>query len=331
MKGKLGLKELEALLARATGADRGEVVLHPGTGEDSAALDLGGDLTVLTVDPITGADQHAGGLAVHVCCNDLAATGAEPVGVLLTLLLPETGSAQLANDMMRSAHHVATQLNVAIVGGHTEFTPGLHQPIICATGVGRARRDELKPSASVSEGDDLVLVGEAGLEGIAILAHDYEGVLEHYLSEEELREAKSYAERISIVAAARLASRLGASALHDVTEGGILGAVYEMTEAAQRGVIIQARRIPVSQVTQKICHCLDINPLLLIASGCLLVATECGLSLASQMKEEGHVANVIGRFGGCRRITEEYGELLPPEADHLWHAKEKLDRMLSGP
>ena len=325
MKGKLGLPELKALLASGTGAKRKEVVLSPATGEDSAALDLAGDLTVLTMDPITGADQEAGGLAVHVCCNDLAATGAEPVGVLLTLLLPETASAELADAMMKSAHRVATQLNVAIVGGHTEFTPGLSQAIVCAAGVGRAGREEIRPSAGAREGDDLVLVGEAGLEGVAILAHDYRDVLEHYLSEDELQEALSYGQRISVVAPALRANRLGASALHDVTEGGILGAVYEMAEAAAIGVTVYAGEIPVSEVTRKLCDWLDIDPLLLISSGCLLVTTERGAWLASQLREEGHIANVIGRFGGQERKTREFGNLLPPAADHLWQAKEKLD------
>lgn len=326
--GKLELDGLERVVFTRTGAPRREVVLGPRSGEDSAALDFGGDLVVVTMDPITGAGVGAGGLAVHVCCNDLAATGAEPVAVMLTLLLPVGSGEDEVAALMESAHRAALQLGVAIVGGHTEFTPGLPAAVVCAAGVGRARR--LVPSGGARPGDELVLIGAAGIEGTAILAHDFAAVLEPRLGAERLAEAQAYAERVSVVRAALLAAEHGATALHDVTEGGVLGAAYEMARAAGTGLVVDARLVPVSEVTVAICELARIDPLRLISSGSLLAAAPADTRLAARLNAEGVPAAVIGRFGGGLLQLADGHPLGPPAADQLWAARSRLAALAGG-
>ncbi|HAI21383.1 MAG TPA: AIR synthase [Clostridiales bacterium UBA8153] len=328
--GKLEPQGLERLVFTRTGAYRPEVVLGPRVGEDSAALDLEGELTVVTVDPITGADTGAGALAVHVTCNDLAATGAEPVAVLLTLLLPTTAGEALVEEIMESAHRAALQLGVALVGGHTEFTPGLTQTVVCAAAVGRAPRPRLLPSGGARPGDALVLVGEAGMEGTAILAHDFAGVLGARLGEVALREAQAYDGRVSVVRSALDAAASGATALHDVTEGGVLGASYEMALAAGAGLVVDTGAIPVGEVTRQIARLAAIDPFYLISSGALLIAAPDGEGMVASLRARGHAAAVIGRFtSGGMRLT--CGTALgPPGADELWRARRQLERLSSS-
>ncbi|MEW6524115.1 MAG: AIR synthase family protein [Bacillota bacterium] len=322
--GKLEPGGLERLVFTRTGARRDEVVLGPRVGEDSAALDLEGELTVVTVDPITGASTGAGALAVQVTCNDLAATGAEPVAVLLTLLLPETAGDALVEEIMESAHQAALELGVALVGGHTEFTPGLALPVICAAAVGRAPRRRLLPSGGARAGDDLVLVGGAGVEGTAILAHDFADVLGPYLGQPALAEAQAYSSRISIVRPALEAARLGATAMHDVTEGGVFGAAYEMASAAGTGLVVDAGRIPVSPVTRQIARLAGIDPLQLISSGSLLVAAPDGEAMAKALACRGFASAVIGRFQPGDVVLASGEPLAAPGTDALWQARLRL-------
>ena len=71
------------------GTKRNEVLVHSGLGEDCSIIDFGSQVAVISCDPITGADNHSGWLSVFVSCNDIAACGAKPIGILTTVLLPQ--------------------------------------------------------------------------------------------------------------------------------------------------------------------------------------------------------------------------------------------------
>jgi len=130
---------------------RPDVLRRAGIGQDCAALDFGEWAAVVTCDPITTAREHLGRLAVHVACNDLATSGAEPLALLITLLLREGATSEELEAIMREAGQAADGLDVEIVGGHTEVTPGIDRTIAVVTGIGRARKDALiSPRAQAS-------------------------------------------------------------------------------------------------------------------------------------------------------------------------------------
>ena len=155
------------------GAPRPETLVRAALGIDAAAIALDPDTAcVLTTDPITTAASGAGRLAVHVVCNDLAAMGAEPVGLLATLLFPEGVSAADIGRVTADIDAAARSLNVEVLGGHTEVAPGISAGLVIMTGVGTARRDRLLTAAGARPGDALVLTKAAALEGTHILASD---------------------------------------------------------------------------------------------------------------------------------------------------------------
>lgn len=121
---------------------RDEVLIHPGVGEDCSALQLAPDeVFVLSTDPITGAASEIGTLAVHVTANDLASAGAEPVGMLLSILLPQDAEEADLKFLMGEIESACEPLNIEIIGGHTEVTPVVNQPVVTVTGVGKAKKD----------------------------------------------------------------------------------------------------------------------------------------------------------------------------------------------
>jgi hydrogenase expression/formation protein HypE len=279
------------------GARRSETLVHAALGVDAAAIAIDADWTcVLTTDPITTASTGAGRLAVHVVCNDLAAMGAEPVGVLATLLFPDGVAASAIAELAQEIDATARELNVEVLGGHTEIAPTVNTPLAVMTGVGKARRDRLFTAAGAQPGDALVLTKAAGLEGSHILANDLRSELVGGVPEALLKEARGYAAELSVVPEARLAVDLGATAMHDPTEGGIVGAAWEMGEASGCGFRIEVDTIAVRPPTRAICDALGVDPLRLIASGALLVACRDGPTMVRGLLERNIPAAQIGRM-----------------------------------
>lgn len=327
--GKLSPEKLNEIILSRLGTRRPETRLRSRLGEDSAALDFGGDLIVASTDPITGAAREAGWLAVNVSCNDLATNGAEPVALLLTLMAPVGTSEETLRTLMEGAHQAAVDLNVEIVGGHTEIVPVVTQPIFSATALGRVAPDRLITTAGAKAGYQLILTKGAGLEGTAILALDYADRL-CSLTPEAICRAQAMASEISVVRDGLIAARNGATAMHDVTEGGVLGALYEMAEASGVGVTVWEEAIPLRPETKAICDELALDPLRLISSGAMLICCPDGLRVIEALRAEDIPAALIGEVtAGGRYVVSKNGErreIEPPESDELWRAKAKLDK-----
>ncbi|HKV45474.1 MAG TPA: AIR synthase-related protein [bacterium] len=319
--GKVAADLLSSIVYRHLGARRADVLVHAQMGEDCAVIDFGDEVAVLTTDPITGAGPDLGWYAVFIATNDLAATGAEPVALLLTLLLAPGDAAADLGRIMRDASAAAGQLGVEIAGGHSEVTGGIDRTIIVATAVGRGRKDQVLRSGGGVPGDALLLTKGAGIEGTAILA----GMLEHRLVPQLgaalVERAKAFRQRISVLPEARAAARGGAHAMHDVTEGGVLGAAYEMAAAGGIGVRVDAASIPVLPETAAVCAQLGADPLRLVGSGGLLVATADAARTVAAIADAGVRAVEIGRFLPRDRVVRR-GDgdrpLEPPAGDELW-------------
>ena len=161
--GKLPSELLRELVLSRLGAARPETLVKAAVGVDCAAvaLDDSGWACVLKTDPITTASSGSGRLAVHVVCNDLATTGAEPIGLLATLLFPAGIAPSRIAELAEEIDQTARELNVEVLGGHTEVAPGLTQPLVVMSGVGKARADRLLTAAGARAGDALVLTKAA--------------------------------------------------------------------------------------------------------------------------------------------------------------------------
>jgi hydrogenase expression/formation protein HypE len=318
--GKLSAAELRERVFPHLGA-RPDVLVHAGIGQDCAILDFGPSVCVATCDPITGAGEHLGRLAVHIACNDLATSGAEPVGLLITLLLAESAPEADLDRFMREAGQAATALDVEIVGGHTEVTPGVARSIAVVSAIGRAPRHGFVSSRGGRPGDILVMTKTAGIEGTAILAADRADRLRPAVGEATLERARGFIDRISVVAEGRIGARCGASAMHDVTEGGVLTGAWETAEASACGVRFDVDAVPVAPETEAICAALGLDPLALISSGSMLIAVREPEPLLRELSGAGITGTVVGVLVDHERVIARRGEsapLVPPERDELW-------------
>ena len=317
--GKLSQEKLNTLVFEKIRLHRKQVLFGAGIGEDCAVIDFGGEMCVLSTDPITTASAGAGALAVHVSANDVASAGAEPFALLATLLIPPKASEQELERVVDDLIATAERLGIDVIGGHTEVTDAVNRIVVSTTVLGKTKRP-IK-TAGAQPGDFLVLTKSAGLEGTAILAQDV-AQAENVLSKEELAYVKGFSHRISVLPEARIAYRCGATAMHDVTEGGVLGAVYEMASASGVGVRIQAEAIPIDACTKKLCEAFSMDPLKLISSGSLLIAIEDAAPLLQAMQEQDIAASVIGRFTKERELLIKKGvelsAIAPPGSDEIY-------------
>lgn len=302
---------------------REDVLSQPGVGEDCAAVEVQPDeVLVFSTDPITGTAKNAGKLAVHITANDLATSGAEPVGIMVSILLPSKVREIKLRHMMEEMEAVCRMLNMEILGGHTEVTDVVNQPVITVTGVGKVRKDALLSTGTLQPGDELVMTKWAGLEGTAIIAEEKKEILLQRLPEYLVQEAIGYMDELSILPEAEIASAHGASVMHDVTEGGIFGALWEIGEASGVGIVADLPKIPIRQETIEICEVFDINPYMLVSSGSLLIGCKQGNLLVERLKAAGIEAAIIGRAteGNDRIIRngEETRFLEPAGSDELY-------------
>ncbi|MCI5500805.1 MAG: AIR synthase family protein [Lachnospiraceae bacterium] len=302
---------------------RPEVLLHPGVGEDCSAVAVREDeALVFSTDPITGTDKGIGTLAVHITANDLASSGAEPIGILTSIILPEYTEEPDLRRIMMEIEEACNELSIEVMGGHTEVSDVVKRPIITVTGVGKVKKDKLISTGGLRPGDELVMTKWAGIEGTSIIAAEKEDILKKTLPKELIDEAVSYKKLLSVVPEARIAAECGATAMHDVTEGGIFGALWEIGAASGVGIIADLRKIPIKQETIEICEVFDINPYMLISSGSMLIGCPQGNLLVEKLMQNGINAVVIGRAteGNDRIVVngDETRYLGPAGSDELY-------------
>lgn len=321
--GKIPESMLKRSVFKQIHTKREEVLLGAGVGEDCAAIKLADDeMFILSTDPITGTAADIGHLAIHVTMNDLASAGAKPIGVMLTILLPECAQEADLKKMMGQMEQVCNELNVQIMGGHTEVTKVVNQPLISVCGVGKAKVGKLVSTAGANPGDDILTSKWIGLEGTSIIAKEKEAELLQRYPMELVRTAQEFDRYLSVLPEADIAVLSGVSAMHDVTEGGIFGALWEMAESSGVGLEIDLRKIPLKQETIEVCEFFHINPYELISSGCMLMASPDGNTLVRELEKAGVHAVVIGKATtGNDRILlneEERRFLEPPKPDELY-------------
>ncbi len=326
--GKISNELLQTAIFDNISYQRPEVIVRPNIGEDCSVLEFGSDEhIVLSTDPITGATKHVGNLAVHISCNDVSTSGAEPVGILVTILLPPGSSEEefktIVDDVAKAAH----DSNIEIIGGHTEITDGVTRPIVSTTVIGKVKKEDMIATNGALVGQDVILTKWAGLEGTAILANEFEPMLVKKLGQEMVDEAKSYGDHLSVVPESQVAKKCQVTSMHDVTEGGILGAVWEVAECAGVGITIDKELIPVREATKQICDVFGISPYRLISSGCMLMTTFNGEECLKQLKRLNIPANIIGKVtsqGKYVKIDGGKKDLDPPESDELYKAYDKV-------
>ena len=296
--GKLPHAFLKKMI-RYSGAPDRRVLLGPKIGEDAAVINLGKECLILKTDPITYAVEDIGWYAVHVNANDIATMGARPKWLQVGLLLPMGITKSRIEEIFRQIDAACRQLGIAVTGGHTEITPWIDRPIIVGDMHGLCRKRDLIYTSGAKEGDSVILTKGAGIEGTAVLAREKKNHLLQKFPRVFLRRAERYLYEpgISVVPEAFIGAKLGATCMHDPTEGGVATGLYEIATASGKGLLLEKECIIVREETRRICEFFGLDPLGLMGSGALLLTMPARKADAflDAAKEERVDASVIGR------------------------------------
>ena len=302
---------------------REEVLVGPAVGQDCAVVQVESDeVLVMSTDPITGTVKDLGSHSIHITANDLAASGAEPIGVMLTVMLPDTVEEPEVKKMMQEAEATCKKLNMEVLGGHTEITNVVRQPLISVTGVGKIKKSRVITTLQVQPEQDIVVTKWIGLEATTILAKEREEELRKRFPAGIVDTAIGFDRFLSVVPESRIAMDHGVTAMHDITEGGVFGALWEMASGAGVGLEVDLKKIPIRQETVEICQYFDLNPYQIMSSGSMMIAADDGHELVRKLEKAGIHAAVVGRTNaGNDRILrngEDVRYLDKPQPDELY-------------
>lgn len=300
MAGKLPPEILKKYILSRVGVVDPSVIVGPSIGEDAAVIDIGDSkVLVAHVDPITGAVEFLGWLAVHIACNDVAVRGVRPRWLLPVLYLPENADLGLIDKITTQIDTAAKEVNAMVVGGHSEFTSGLTRPLISMTALGITEKGRYVTTSGARVGDVVLMTKTVGVEGTAILSTDFrDSLLRAGVPEDVIERGRGFLKMISVVKEALILSDVGIpTSMHDPTEGGLIGGLVEIAYASNKTLEVWEGKIPIAEETALMTKALGLDPLRLISSG-VLVATvpqervEEAIKLLNQY---GIKATVIGR------------------------------------
>ena len=322
--GKISEAILKRSVLKQLHIENAATVVASSVGEDCGAVNLEKACQVaISSDPIFGDLDDPKALAERTvlrAINNLAAAGATPLGLSMVVLLPTSAKEPQLRKLMEELERAAKAFSMDILSGHTEVTRSVSQCIVMVTAMGKA--NEVVRTSGVKPGMDIVVSKWIALSGtLQLLERKKEALREHF-SQPFLNQAKKLEVCLPILSEAAVAVSSGVSAMHDVSEGGIFGALWDMAEASGVGLEIDLKKIPIRQETVEICEYLGVNPYKLVSGGCLLMATEDGLGLVRELENQGIPCALIGKatHGNDRVLINEDERrfLETPQKDEIY-------------
>ena len=298
----------------------------------------------MAVNPVEGW-TFAAKRAVYGAVNSMLAAGAAPKAISLSILMPEEAEEKQLKALIKEIDSLCMQENILVLSGHTAVSPYVSTLILSVTAMGSItenRKDITankenntanKGSIADSKGNtkqitvvnadlDLVVAGTVGREGAAMLAAEYAKRLEERYAPSYIEAAKHLFDDGSMTAVADILQEKEVVSVHDVREGGIFAALWEMAAAANVGLSIDLKNIPIKQHTIEVCEYFNLNPYMLRSGGTLLLACANGARIVEQLKNAGVEAAVIGQTtaGNDRliRYDDEARFLEPPKMDEYY-------------
>ena len=337
--GKVSRKFLESVVLANLGARRGSVIIGPGNGRDNAVISLGKKkVLVATSDPLSvipavGLEWSAW-LSVNLLASDITTSGVDPEFAMLDFNFPLEMELNAARMYLKAVGEECGRLGIAIVGGHTGRYPGSGYTVVGAgTMFGTAGQSGYVSPTMAEAGDQVLVTKGAAIGATAVLSSAFPRTVGAKIGRASLRKAQALLPHCSTVGDARIARRLGlrraVTSMHDATEGGVLGGLYETSSACSKPIVVDRERVPVSKEAAAVCRCFGLDPLTTLSEGTLIITCEKDAiaNLRGALSREGidssHVGQVVEGRGPALRVLGGRGpaqEYTPPDSDPYWAA-----------
>ncbi|MBC7189211.1 hydrogenase expression/formation protein [Candidatus Aerophobetes bacterium] len=271
--GKIDPLFLENFLSKLN-LDKNSVIVGPGIGRDAALLKVKDQIISVKTDPITFTSRNLAIYLVNINANDIACTGATPRWLLVTVLLPPEEKTDFLGKFFNQLQTICQRMEISLVGGHTEFTPAVRQPVVVGCMIGELEEKRFIDNTRAKPGDSVFLVKGIAIEGTHVIYQEKKKILKKEMPDEILQKIGSFLKNpgISVVKEAKIALKnADVHCLHDLTEGGLIAGIWEVARASEVGIYIEEEKVPVFEETKLLCEKFSLDPLSLLASGALLV------------------------------------------------------------
>lgn len=315
--GKVSYNVLKRSVIRPT-AGSAHALSAVGVGEDGSVFSMEKDgVFVMSTNPvmISGEDDCYWG--VWRCLADIYSCGGTPAGIQDTIILPPDMEEEKLQSFMKQLAQVCQKAGVPLLGGHTTVSEAVSKMVVTLTAIGSAKEPPVRPDA----GWDLVVTRWIGLGGTVLLAKEKEQELAKHYTLDFISGAKNLMPDGQWGVEARIGARLGA-AMHNLSEGGVLGGLWELMERGSLGMEVQLKHIPIRQETVELSEYFGLNPYQMFSPGSYLMAVPNGEKLAEELERAGIPAAIIGRTTAEKaRILyrdEEVRYLDRPAQDELY-------------
>ena len=343
--GKLSPEAFARLVAPHLGAAGAEVAVGPRAGHDAAIVRIGaGRVMAVTTDPLShipalGLERSAR-LACHLVASDLWTTGIPPAYASVDFNLPPTFTDDEFGRYWKAMSDTWAELGVAVVTGHTGRHEGLGGTLLgAATLIGVGDEGRYVSPGMAKPGDRVIVTKGCAIETAAVAAWLAPERLRQHVDEDGLAWLRSLEQKVSVVADCRAALRAGVrergvTALHDATEGGVLGGLLELAQACGHDVRVERARLPLAPEVAAACAMLGVDPYWTLSEGTLIVCAtpERAPLVLHELEEDGIAAALVGEVlaghgklwvAGADGVVATYDT---PQPDPWWTAYERAVR-----
>ena len=312
----------KVIYPRLGNADR-SVIVKPQHGVDFGVIDLGDKVMVLSADPFYMARElgieKAAWFAVHILASDVAVSGIKPRYMAVDLNLPPEMTEDELARMWDTVHKECKKLGIAIVTGHTARYAGCNYPMVGgATVFGIDKKSKLiKPKINVG---DLIIVSKGpAIETTGLMSAYFPKFLEEKYDRAFVKKAQAVYYQMSTVKDASIAAKAGGvTAMHDATECGVFGGLYEMAAHSKVGLNIYVDDIIIQDVVKKTCECFEIDPYCAISEGTLLASAKRNRAKAvvAALENEGIPASIVGEAVNVKNGIHTYNKSVEKKLEH---------------
>jgi len=339
--GKISPEFFDEVIYPRLGAKRPEVIVGPQHGVDCGVIRIGdGKVMVVTTDPIFIVPEYgferAAWFAWHILASDVTTSGFPPAYIVVDFNLPLSITEEQFATVWQIFDRESRKYGAEVVAGHTARYAGTDYPMVGgATFVAVGPEDRFIHPGMAQPGDVVVVTKGAAIEATGIFACAFPETIRTHLGEDILRDGQDIFYKMSTVDDALTAVTVGVrqdgvTAMHDATECGVVGGLFEIAQASGTGIVIDVGKVPVSPAAEAICRHFGMDPLISISEGTLLICVRPSKieRLLYALRAKGIVAEAIGEIlpradgfwmvaGGKRRPLDH------PRVDPFWPAMQR--------
>ncbi|MFC2059738.1 AIR synthase family protein [Chloroflexota bacterium] len=319
------------------GAKSSNILVGPQHGVDVGIVEIGDKAVSFTADPVFIVPEYgwerAAWFAIHILASDAVTCGLKPKLLSIDLNLPMDMTKKQLATMWDTMHRECEKLGISVICGHTARYENCHYPMVGgATVVGIGGKDEYVTPKMAKAGDKIIITKGPAIEASGIFATMFPRLMEEQFGLEFSQKAEQIFYQMSVVEDAMTAVSVGVrengiTAMHDATECGIWGGLYEVAQAAGLGVRIEKERIVVEDCVTEICSYFDIDPYAAISEGTLIIACRepKAQEVVQALTQKGIKSSIVGELieAGKGMVLADGGiekSLQHPIVDPFWKA-----------